>query len=508
MRAQNNILAALGTPFATAFAKFRKAFREQTGLEWDQRISGHNERVLAKQAGRAGQEGNETEEMWFRYQPPAYGPKGVMEGAVDEVPEVVRRGRERSARSGVEMQEVGQEPGQEQGMELPRSNDRDFVETWREDAGEAELEPRRGSSIVHDDIRRASQQIDHFGGQDLAGQFSTCAEYGAATTAATVPETSNFDYGNIFNDPVFGNGQGFSGYQNGGQEYDFNFGGNGEVMAQTGDQTQAAGGNGEVGEGLAPDQMDFDNGEPAANSFAYDNVFAPMPKQQNNNQTFQQPASDFGPKHDELSAYQASVHPASEPAQQPSADFQGFGAGAGDVVSPFDEMDYTKWWSNADPKAGIQFPQGEGAQLADQADDNANNGDLEVKMQEPSPAPAGGETHFANPAIPQDLMDFSIPDAPDMSGLAGLPLSDSAGGLSFLDGDGIVKDSQASDGQDGFGAGLGDAEGAASMLGKRKREDDEMDGKLGDGYGDAEGMTSVLDERKSVEPEKLGEIAV
>lgn len=101
--ASNNILAAIGCNYFTAFHSFKKAFKEKAGIEWDNRISFAVERAkrekrergqatgspegtargmlvdesrIEKDAKRS-EEDNFTKQP-FQYQPPLYGARGVL----------------------------------------------------------------------------------------------------------------------------------------------------------------------------------------------------------------------------------------------------------------------------------------------------------------------------------------------------------------------------------------------------------------------------------------------
>lgn len=82
---------------------WRLAFREQTGIDWDDRIKAYNERVRAKHIRAESGPFNETRgedqenvplaDRKFEYMPPVYGPKGLLPNGKDEEPEFVRRKR-------------------------------------------------------------------------------------------------------------------------------------------------------------------------------------------------------------------------------------------------------------------------------------------------------------------------------------------------------------------------------------------------------------------------------
>lgn len=105
----NNIIANIGSNLTTATRTFRKAFREQTGVNWDDRIKAHNERVRARERGsdstdrgknndaksktRAGEEKVPFEKRKFEYMPPLHSARGWLPDGRDSVPEVVRQMR-------------------------------------------------------------------------------------------------------------------------------------------------------------------------------------------------------------------------------------------------------------------------------------------------------------------------------------------------------------------------------------------------------------------------------
>jgi hypothetical protein len=101
---KNNILAAIGTTFATAFRVFKDAFKDKTGgVEWDDRILFALERAAQEKRDRGRGTGSDTQsrvgipvadevvaetarkilnqkvdfkDMPFEYHPPRYGPRG------------------------------------------------------------------------------------------------------------------------------------------------------------------------------------------------------------------------------------------------------------------------------------------------------------------------------------------------------------------------------------------------------------------------------------------------
>ncbi|KAK5170432.1 uncharacterized protein LTR77_005020 [Saxophila tyrrhenica] len=98
-RASNNLLAAIGTPFPTAFHVFKSYFKERAGVDWDDRIIYAIERVKRDRRDRGQGTGSdagsrkgvpvaseflraEKEKEWkdrkFEYHPPRFGPRGSM----------------------------------------------------------------------------------------------------------------------------------------------------------------------------------------------------------------------------------------------------------------------------------------------------------------------------------------------------------------------------------------------------------------------------------------------
>lgn len=111
---RNNILAAIGSNRLTAIRMWRKAFEEQTGVSWDDRIKAHNERVRdrardgdtpgffsARRGGngdiksktRAAEDAVPFEKRKFEYMPPLHAARGWLPHGKEKVPEVLRRMR-------------------------------------------------------------------------------------------------------------------------------------------------------------------------------------------------------------------------------------------------------------------------------------------------------------------------------------------------------------------------------------------------------------------------------
>lgn len=93
----NNVIAAIGCNFETGFRAFRKAFKEKTQVDWDDRISFAVKRAKREKLARGQLAGEAevvgTEEEWaqkaFVYHPPLYGARGLLPEKVKETfPEI------------------------------------------------------------------------------------------------------------------------------------------------------------------------------------------------------------------------------------------------------------------------------------------------------------------------------------------------------------------------------------------------------------------------------------
>lgn len=114
---RNNILAAFGSNRLTAIRMWRKAFKEQTGVSWDDRIKAHNERVRdrardgdtpglystrrgengdIKSKTRAAEDAVPFEKRKFEYMPPLHAARGWLPEGKEHVPEVLRQMRAKS----------------------------------------------------------------------------------------------------------------------------------------------------------------------------------------------------------------------------------------------------------------------------------------------------------------------------------------------------------------------------------------------------------------------------
>ena len=111
---RNNILAAFGSNRLTAIRMWRKAFKEQTGVSWDDRIKAHNERVRdrardgdtpglystrrgengdIKSKTRAAEDTVPFEKRNFEYMPPLHAARGWLPEGSEQIPEVLRQDR-------------------------------------------------------------------------------------------------------------------------------------------------------------------------------------------------------------------------------------------------------------------------------------------------------------------------------------------------------------------------------------------------------------------------------
>lgn len=111
---RNNILAADKSNRYTAIRMWRKAFKEQTGVDWDDRIKAHNERVRervrdgdtpALYSTRRGENGDIKskiraaedavcfEKRKFEYMPPLHAARGWLPEGKEEIPELLRQMR-------------------------------------------------------------------------------------------------------------------------------------------------------------------------------------------------------------------------------------------------------------------------------------------------------------------------------------------------------------------------------------------------------------------------------
>lgn len=108
----NNIIAALDSNYLTAIRMWQKAFKEKTGVHWEDRIKAHNERVRdrardgdtpglystrrgengdIKSKTRAAEDAVPFEKRKFEYMPPLHAARGWLPNGKEEVPEVLRQ---------------------------------------------------------------------------------------------------------------------------------------------------------------------------------------------------------------------------------------------------------------------------------------------------------------------------------------------------------------------------------------------------------------------------------
>lgn len=113
---RNNILATQKSNFTTAVRMWCKAFKEKTGVDWDDRIKAHNERVRdrardgdtpglysirrgedgdIKSKTRATEDAVPFEKRKFEYVPPLHAARGWLPDGKEQVPEVLKQMREK-----------------------------------------------------------------------------------------------------------------------------------------------------------------------------------------------------------------------------------------------------------------------------------------------------------------------------------------------------------------------------------------------------------------------------
>lgn len=111
---RNNILATHKSNFTTAVRMWCKAFKEKTGVDWDDRIKAHNERVRdrardgdtpglystrrgedgdIKSKTRAAEDAVPFEKRKFEYMPPLHAARGWLPDGKEQVPEVLKQMR-------------------------------------------------------------------------------------------------------------------------------------------------------------------------------------------------------------------------------------------------------------------------------------------------------------------------------------------------------------------------------------------------------------------------------
>ena len=149
---RNNILAALGSNHYTAIRMWRKAFQEQTGVDWDDRIKAHNERVRArardgdtaglystrrgengdiKSKTRAAEDAVPFEKRKFEYMPPLHAARGWLPDGKEEVPEVLRQIRAKPNEHRDRTEQWMMSGGNGYGPDGPSSSPRQSIENAR-----------------------------------------------------------------------------------------------------------------------------------------------------------------------------------------------------------------------------------------------------------------------------------------------------------------------------------------------------------------------------------------
>jgi hypothetical protein len=114
---RNNVLATCGSNYFTAMRMWSRAFMEQIGVHWDDRIKAHNERVRdrardgdtpglystrrgengdIKSKTRAAEDAVPFEKRKFEYMPPLHAARGYLPDGVEQIPEVLRHMRAKS----------------------------------------------------------------------------------------------------------------------------------------------------------------------------------------------------------------------------------------------------------------------------------------------------------------------------------------------------------------------------------------------------------------------------
>lgn len=150
---RNNILAVLGSNRLTAMRMWRKAFKEQTGVSWDDRIKAHNERVRdrardgdtpglysthrgengdIKSKTRAAEDAVPLEKRKFEYMPPLHAARGWLPNGREQIPGVLKQNRAKSdAHSERTEQWMVMSGGNGYGPDGPSSSPRQSIEDAR-----------------------------------------------------------------------------------------------------------------------------------------------------------------------------------------------------------------------------------------------------------------------------------------------------------------------------------------------------------------------------------------
>lgn len=485
-RPSNNLLAALGTNYCTAFAVFMRAFKEQTGLHWDDRVTGHNARILArKQARDGGSEVVEEEEQWFRYQPPAYGARGLMTGIVDEVPETVKSVRLRTTALSSTREEESE----------PLN-----VEGWMRDSDAAEIEPRRWSSIAEDGTAMEVELVAPVAAAVAAANATVSAETARGgqeqiNAGRGADPINDFDFDALMNDVTTGGDYGDLSYP-----FDFNM--------QTGGEPSGAGLTDGIEGNLDPAPaftMDFGAEQPATNSQIFGQFQAGNQQQTIRDRASEPAASGFGGQTSFLGADQGSAHAASEPAYQTIAKNNAVGAPAssGQEVTDNQPSGFTEAFVTipADQSGAEMAPEpaqqrvennrifdwepvtGQDTANADAALAAFDFGDFNVVHEATNWDIDAAQAVELNAQFSQGLANMSIPQMSEMPEdlqkfAAGNATTESGTGLEFLHGAGaFLKEEEQSQKEGGaVHAEEGNVKSVGSSLGKRKREDGDEGG--------------------------------
>ncbi|KAK0774824.1 hypothetical protein LTR91_025077 [Friedmanniomyces endolithicus] len=193
IQSSNNVIAALGCRFKTAFHAFRKVFKEKTKGEWDERMSqvtGKAEgSVKGSVKGRAvGESEVVAAQQAFIYTPPLYGPKGLL-------PE---------KRKVVTWPPGPALPVPTTGYAGEGARSAEEVEMWINGAAGGDGPTPAGDIVAEPAGHNGMTDYDAF----MSGQFRTdaqAAEAGEAAISATLPEdlgATGFPF-TAADDPIF-----------------------------------------------------------------------------------------------------------------------------------------------------------------------------------------------------------------------------------------------------------------------------------------------------------------